>query len=87
MIQTSLDQIELFIRGALDSHGDEAELDLDESLFLSGRLDSLTVTRLVVFLEEQFGVDFSSHPFDVGELDSVRQIAAFTERHGAAAAE
>lgn len=87
MSQTPVERIEQFIRDSLAAHSDEGELDPDESLFLSGRLDSLTVTRLVVFLEEQFGVDFGSHPFDVGELDSIRQIATFTEQYGAVAAE
>lgn len=87
MSQSSFERIENFIRDSLASHGDAGELDPDESLFLSGRLDSLTVTRLVVFLEEQFGVDFGRHSFDVGELDSIRQIATFSEQYGAAAAE
>lgn len=73
-----------FIRECLYAHSDEDDLAEEESLFLSGRLDSLTVTRLVVFLEEVFQVDFASHPFDVAELDSVVQIAQFAELHGAA---
>lgn len=80
-------RIHEFIRESLATHNDTDELDDSESLFLSGRLDSLAVTRLVVFLEEQFGVDFSSAEFDVGLLDSVELIAAFVESHGAAAAE
>ncbi|HKU42149.1 MAG TPA: acyl carrier protein [Polyangiales bacterium] len=74
-----------FIRECLYAHSDEDELREDESLFLSGRLDSLSVTRLVVFLEETFSVDFANHPFDVAELDSVSQIVEFAEQHGAAA--
>jgi acyl carrier protein len=50
-------------------------------------LDSLSVTRLVVFLEETFKVDFGSHPFDVAELDSVAQIVQFADDYGALAAE
>lgn len=76
-----------FIRECLVTHNDEEELDDSESLFLSGRLDSLSVTKLVVFLEESFAVDFGSHPFDVAELDSVDQIVQFAAEYGAAAAE
>ncbi len=73
-----------FIRDCLYEHSDEHELDEQESLFLSGRLDSLSVTKLVVFLEETFRVDLAGHAFDVAELDSVAQIVQFAEQHGAA---
>jgi acyl carrier protein len=73
-----------FIRECLDEHSDGHEFDEQDSLFLSGRLDSLTVTKLVVFLEETFRVDFADHPFDVAELDSVAQIVQYAEQHGAA---
>jgi acyl carrier protein len=72
-------QIREFIAGCLLERGDEEALADSESLFLSGRLDSLSVTRLVVFLEEAFGVDFGTHAFDVTLLDSVDQIVAFSE--------
>jgi acyl carrier protein len=87
MTNASTELVSNFIRDCLVSHNDEDDLDPDESLFLSGRLDSLSVTKLVVFLEENFQVDFGSHPFDVGELDSVTQIVQFTQEYGAAAAE
>jgi acyl carrier protein len=76
--------ISQFILDCLHEHSDEQTLDEQDSLFLSGRLDSLSVTKLVVFLEETFRVDFADRPFDVAELDSVAQIAEFAEQHGAA---
>ena len=76
-----------FVRDCLVAHNDEEDLDDGESLFLSGRLDSLSVTKLVVFLEDSFKVDFGSHPFDVAELDSVEQIVQFAQDYGAIAAE
>lgn len=79
--------VRTFIRECLVTHNDEDELDDGESLFLSGRLDSLSVTKLVVFLEEHFSVDFGNHPFDVAELDSVDQIVQFAQDYGAVAAE
>ena len=74
-----------FIVACLDARNDGEALDDRESLFLSGRLDSLSVTRLVVFLEENFGVDFRAHDFDVEQLDSVAQIVEFATRCGNAA--
>jgi len=80
MISAQPEEIAKFIRGCLDAHRDVEPVAHDESLFLSGRLDSLSVTRLVVFLEDRFGVSFADHPFDVTELDSIDQIAEFVER-------
>ena len=80
MMSAQPEQIATFIRSCLDAHRDVEPVEHDESLFLSGRLDSLTVTRLVVFLEDTFGLNFADHPFDVAELDSIDQIAQFVNR-------
>lgn len=87
MTNANRELVRNFIRDCLVTHNDDDELDDHESLFLSGRLDSLSVTKLVVFLEAQFSVDFGSHPFDVGELDSVAQIVQFAEDYGSMAPE
>jgi acyl carrier protein len=87
MTNSNRELVRNFIRECLVTHNDADELDDQESLFLSGRLDSLSVTKLVVFLEDMFKVDFGDHPFDVGELDSVEQIVQFAGEYGAAAAE
>jgi len=75
-----------FIATCLHGQNDRDALDDADALFSSGRLDSLHVTRLVVFLEEQFGVDFAHNPFDVDLLDSVGQISEFAAQYGATAA-
>jgi acyl carrier protein len=87
MTQHHQAKIHDFVVGLLAAHNDDEPLEDSESLFLNGRLDSLAVTQLVVFLEESFGVDFGRVEFDVGSLDSVELVAAFVERHGALAAE
>jgi acyl carrier protein len=87
MTQRSQSRIHDFIAQCLEAHHDEELLDDGESLFLSGRLDSMAVTQLVVFLEEQFSIDFGQEQFDVATLDSVELIAQFVERNAAAAAE
>ena len=51
--------IKKFISTLLEEHGHTDEVDSSESLILSGLLDSLAVVHIVVFLEEQFGIDFS----------------------------
>jgi acyl carrier protein len=62
------------LKELLAERGDTAPLDDDESLLVSGRLDSLAVVNLVMFLEQTFGVDFSSTVFEASELDSVDAI-------------
>lgn len=54
-----------FLKQALEKHGDRNEFTEDESLFLSGRLDSFSMMNLVMYLEEAFGLDFSDFEFDV----------------------
>jgi acyl carrier protein len=44
-----------------------------DSLIFSGRLQSVDVLDVVLFLEERFGIDFSEG-FDQGRLDSVEEI-------------
>ena len=87
MTQIDRSSIRAFLGQCLAGHNDEESFDDAESLLLSGRLDSLAVTQLVVFLEEQFAIDFGSQEFDVSALDSLESIAQFVERHGAVAAE
>src|SRR5262245_28662266 len=75
-------RIRAFVREALAARKDGATLDDNESLFVSGRLESLAVTQLVVFLEESFGVDFGVTPFELDELDSVELITRCAEANG-----
>jgi acyl carrier protein len=69
-----------FLRQCLATAGDRGDLDDGDSLFLSGRLDSLAMTNLVVFLENAFGVDFGQVDFDVELLDSVSAIEELVGR-------
>lgn len=57
-------------KGDLDTFGD------DESLVTSGRLESVDSLELVLFLEENYGIDFAEGGFDQNELDSVNSIIA-----------
>jgi len=68
-----------FLAEALVKHGDRKPLADDDLLFTSGRLDSFSTMNLVMFLEEQFAIDFSDFEFDVGVIDSVNLVAAFVD--------
>lgn len=71
-----------FLAQALSSHGDPAPFADNESLFLSGRIDSFTMMNLVVHLESTYGLDFGAIDFDVSLVDSVDAIAALVQAHG-----
>jgi acyl carrier protein len=50
-----------------------------ESLFASGRLESLAAVQLVAFLEEQFGIDFSNLDFEMDRIDTIDLIATLCD--------
>ncbi len=51
------------------------ELNDETPLITGGILDSISTLKLVVFLEEQFGVTVEAHEAGVDHLDSVGKIA------------
>lgn len=71
-----------FLRQCLAEAGDHGEWADHHSLFASGRLDSLAMTRLVLFLEEHFGVDFGAFNFDAQRLDSLQAIEEMLGEQG-----
>jgi acyl carrier protein len=67
-------KLKKFLKDALHKHGDHEDFSDDESLFLSGRLDSFSMMNLVMFLEETFHLNFSEFEFDVDLVDSFKAI-------------
>lgn len=65
------------IKELLLRKGDTTGFTDGDSLIASGRLDSVDTIALLVFLEKEYGVDFSDRGFDRDELDSVDSILAF----------
>ncbi len=54
---------------------DPDELTPETPLITGGILDSISTLKLVVFLEEHFGVTIEAHEAGVEHLDSVGQIS------------
>ncbi len=54
---------------------DPRELTDRTLLITGGILDSITTLKLVVFLEEHFGITVEAHEAGVEHLDSIGQIA------------
>lgn len=63
---------------------DPAELTPSTPLITGGILDSITTLKLVVYLEEHFGITVEAHEAGVEHLDSIRQIAELVAEKKAA---
>jgi acyl carrier protein len=68
------DAVREFVASLLRRKGDTHPFADTDSLVLSGRLDSLDVLEIVVFLETHYAFDFGERPFDQQLLDSVHEI-------------
>lgn len=73
------ESIRQFIQVTLAQRGDHDFFSDDDSLFMSGRLDSLAMMNLVVFLENNLNVDFSVLSFDVSLIDSLNAISSLVK--------
>ena len=65
---------------------DGEEVEAGESLFRSQILDSLSLTNLIVFLEETFGVKVGAMDISYDNLDNVDLMVAFIDRKRGAGA-
>jgi acyl carrier protein len=81
MNHPALDTLRKHLQDALQQHGDSQPLADDDSLFLSGRLDSFSMMNLILFLETTFQLRFSDLEFDVEKVDSVNAIMALMQAH------
>jgi acyl carrier protein len=62
--------------------GDQRPLGDGDSLLLSGRLQSVDAVEIVVFLEEQWAVDFTKVGFDETLIDSIDAIDTLVQQAG-----
>jgi acyl carrier protein len=66
--------IRQYLGGILARKGDLVPFNDDDSLLLTGRIDSINVLEIVGFLARQFGYEISEDAFDPGLFDSVEAI-------------
>jgi acyl carrier protein len=69
---------EFFVETLKQQSADQSLADND-SLFVSGRLDSFSMMMFVMFLEKEFGIDFAALDFDVNLIDSINEIELFID--------
>ncbi|NBX88901.1 MAG: acyl carrier protein [Betaproteobacteria bacterium] len=72
-------KIREFFLETLKQNSDAQPLADNDSLFVSGRLDSFSMMMFVMHLEKEFGIDFTAIDFDVNLIDSLNEIELFIE--------
>ena len=70
-------QIHGYVMSLAEQLGHSEQVADDESLIVSGLLDSLAVMRLVVFMEKTFNIDFAEEYFDQDIFDTVERMTVF----------
>jgi len=68
------DQIQSFVQELLSEQGYHEKVMDDQSLILSGLLDSIAVVHMVVFLENTFDINFAGEYFDQNMFDTVNRV-------------
>ena len=64
------------IKRLLEENSDQGPLGDKDPLFSSGRLSSFAMMTMVMFLEQEFGMDFGNIDLDVSLVDCVDDIDA-----------
>jgi acyl carrier protein len=72
-------ELRAYIQGLLADKGDREPLGDADSLVLSGRLDSVDILQIVLFLEINYRIDFADREFDQEDFDSIARILALIE--------
>ena len=67
-------KLKTFIQELLSDYGESPDLGDDDSLVTSGLLDSQAILRMVVFVEDEFGVDLGERGFDPNDFDSLTNL-------------
>ena len=70
----SLELIRQHIIGLLEMKGLDSNVSDTEPLLPAGLIDSLDVVQTVLFLEENFGVDFSVNAFNPDDFESIESM-------------
>ncbi|HLC40975.1 MAG TPA: acyl carrier protein [Methylomirabilota bacterium] len=75
-------RIRAFVRDELATQKGVPEVGEEESLVESGILDSLGVVRLVLYLEEEFGIRIEDNEVTAENFRTVRSIEQFVSDKG-----
>lgn len=78
MTSTHSETLRKAIAEMLTTRDLDSNFDPDESLFDSGRLDSIAAVNILLLLETDYGVDLSDPDFDVSQIDTLQKIVQLT---------
>ncbi|MEM7303104.1 MAG: phosphopantetheine-binding protein [Pseudomonadota bacterium] len=70
----SHDHLHEIIRNLLTERGHSPDVSRDTSLFISGTLDSLAATQVMLVLEGEYGIDLADADFDISQLDTLADL-------------
>ena len=73
--------VQQHIQAFLSLRGDTALVTANCSLVISGRLQSLDVVELAMWLEREYHLDFAKHGFNQYDFDSVSSIFSIITPH------
>ena len=73
-------EVEKFIKEDLITSGKVDSIDPEMSLLEKGILDSLSLLRLIAFLEEHFGIKVEDEEVMPEYFDSLNDISAYVEK-------
>jgi acyl carrier protein len=79
----ALASIREFIKSLLEMKGSSSDVSDSEPLLSAGLIDSMDVVQTVLFLEQNFGVDFSVHPFNPDDFECIESIHCLAESENA----
>ena len=80
MASETLAQVKKYILDTFLPGENPDELKETTPLISGGILDSIATLKLVMFLEERFGISVEAHEADREHLDTLSDIAALVER-------
>lgn len=67
-------RIRATLEGLMAARGQSGPVGDHDSLFVSGRLDSLAATEVLMLLESDFGIDLADADFDISRIDTIADL-------------
>ena len=74
-----LADLKQFLRTIQKPNRPVESVGIDERLVASGLVDSLAIMQILVYLEEQYGIDFAANGFDPDRLATMGSIVELIE--------
>lgn len=81
---SNVEKLRATIGDMLAERGHDKNFSESDSLFDSGRLDSMSAVNLLMELETLFDLDLSDPDFDIAQIDTLGEILQMVEQQQAA---